>query len=261
MDSQASNKIMTLVERMQRAESVCVLTGAGVSKESGVPTFRDEDGLWKKFRPEELANVQAFLANPMLVWEWYDWRRKLMAEVAPNEGHKALVELELIIPHFTLITQNVDNLHKEAGSRNIIELHGNIHRNKCFDCQRVYDIDSPELKFDASSGKLPECPACGGRIRPDVVWFGENLPAEAIDRAWAESQNCDIFFSVGTSAVVYPAAGLPQVAKSSGAFLVEINPRQTELSPYADLVFQGTSAEILPVIVAALKESRAGSGQ
>ncbi|MFH0883843.1 MAG: NAD-dependent deacylase [bacterium] len=248
--------MMTLVEQMLDSKSICVLTGAGVSKESGVPTFRDEDGLWNKFRPEELANVQAFLSNPKLVWEWYDWRRKLMAEVSPNPGHKALAELELLFTHFVLITQNVDNLHREAGSRDIIELHGNIRRNKCFDCHVVFETDSSESNDEFTSGELPKCLVCGGRLRPDVVWFGENLPEEALNRAWSESERCDIFFSIGTSAVVYPAAALPQVAKSSGAFLVEINPKPTELSSLADIVFQGASGEILPKIVAALKDNR-----
>ncbi len=256
MDRQASDKIAALAEQMLGEKRVCALTGAGVSRESGVPTFRDEDGLWKKFRPEELANVQAFLSNPVRVWEWYDWRRQLIADVTPNPGHVALAELEQLVSHFVLITQNVDNLHRQAGSRDVIELHGNIRRNKCFDCNTVFQLESQESRLEFVPGELPRCPACGGRLRPDVVWFGENLPAEAIDRAWSEAERCDVFFSIGTSAIVYPAAALPQVAKAAGAFLVEVNLKATELTPFADVVFHEESGHVLPLIVTALKSAR-----
>lgn len=256
MTSQASKKYDSLVEHVLSAKRICVLTGAGVSKESGVPTFRDADGLWNKFRPEELANVNAFLANPQMVWEWYDWRRKLMAEVEPNAGHYALAELESMSEHFVLITQNVDNLHRNASSVEVIELHGNIQRNKCHDCGTVFSGKEAIQKIEKRPDNLPKCPECGGRLRPDVVWFGENLPAEAIDRAWAESETCDLFFSIGTSAVVYPAAMLPQIAKAAGAFLVEINPKLTPLSPMADVVLLEPFAEAMPKLMEAVRVAR-----
>jgi len=228
---------------LKKARRVAVLTGAGISAESGVPTFRGNEGLWKKFRAEELATVDAFMANPELVWEWYLYRRELMDKVEPNPGHFALVDLEKHFEGFTLITQNVDGLHRRAGSENILELHGNITLNKCFECNQPF-----EGKVALSEGELPKC-ACGGRIRPDVVWFGELLPAQAINGAFDASQNADLFFSVGTSAIVHPAASLPMEAKRNGACLVEINLEPTSLTAVADFAFQGKSGEILPQIV------------
>jgi NAD-dependent protein deacetylase/lipoamidase len=251
---QSSAYLDTLVERLKNTNNVCVLTGAGVSKESGVPTFREADGLWKKFRPEELANVEAFINNPELVWEWYSWRRDLMSNVKPNAGHYALVDLEKYFKKFNLVTQNVDNLHIESGSENVIELHGNIQRNKCYDCGVTFEKDDLDATFTFRKGHLPRCPKCiTGLLRPDVVWFGEMLPEAAINKAWVESENCEVFLSVGTSSVVYPAAALPQQAKASGAFLVEINPTPTELSSIADIAIQAPSGEILPEIVSRLR--------
>ena len=221
---------------------VVVLTGAGISAESGVPTFRGKDGLWKKFKPEELATFDAFISNPQLVWEWYEYRRKLISEVKPNPGHHSLVKMEGFFENFHLITQNVDGLHQKAGSKDIIELHGNIKRNKCIKCGRKYE----ELEF--SPGEIPPKCRCGGMLRPDVVWFGEMLPSQAINEAYKVSSLCDIFFSIGTSAVVYPAAHLPVVAKQGGAYLVEINIERTELSALADEVFLGKAGEIMPEI-------------
>jgi len=255
MGIHASNKLETLVEQLRQAKTVCALTGAGVSKESGVPTFRDEDGLWQKFRPEELANVNAFISNPSLVWEWYNWRRQLMSGVKPNLGHLALAELQDLVDSFVLITQNVDNLHRVAGNRDVIELHGNISRNKCHDCGKIFEKGDQETDFVFKPGELPKCPLCNGRLRPDVVWFGENLPVDAIERAWTLSQQCDVFLSIGTSSIVYPAAALPQLAKQAGAYLVEINPKPTDLAPMADMVFSSPSGEALPLIVQALKDS------
>ena len=226
---------------------VVVLTGAGISAESGVPTFRGEDGLWKKFRPEELATFDAFISNPQLVWEWYEYRRKLISEVKPNPGHHSLVKMEEFFENFHLITQNVDGLHQKAGSQNIIELHGNIKRNKCIECGRKYE------ELEPSSGEIPPKCGCGGMLRPDVVWFGEMLPSQVINEAYKVSSLCDIFFSIGTSAVVYPAAHLPVVAKQSGAYLVEINIERTELSDLADEVFLGKAGEILPEIAVAMR--------
>ena len=187
-----------------RCSRCAVLTGAGISAESGVPTFRGKEGLWGKFRPEQLASMDAFMASPKIVWEWYNWRRQLIGEVSPNPGHHALVDLERLFNDFALITQNVDNLHRLAGSGNILELHGNIYRNKCVKCQRIVEGD---LEIDPDA--IPACQSCGGKIRPDVVWFGEMLPGAVIDEAFRAAENCEIFFSVGTSALVHPAATLP----------------------------------------------------
>lgn len=235
-----------LIERLKSAERVAVLTGAGVSAESGVPTFRGESGIWKKFRPEELANFDAFMRNPDLVWEWYSMRKNMMSEVSPNPGHYSLVKMEEYYPVFTLITQNIDNLHREAGSKNILEVHGNIRRNYCLDCRINYNDEDLELGDQA-----PRC-ECGGLIRPDVVWFGEILPEDVLTKSFRASENCEVFFSIGTSAVVYPAAMFPQSAKRSGALLIEINPEITPLTPMTDYYFSGASGEILPVLLKAM---------
>lgn len=226
---------------MQRAESICVLTGAGISAESGVPTFRGEEGLWKKFRPEELANFDAFIRNPDLVWEWYAYRRKLIHDVKPNSAHYALVDLERRVKYFTLVTQNVDNLHRRAGSQHVVELHGNIERSYCIECR----MTTPELKLDELKG-APRCEQCGGLIRPDVVWFGEMLPVDAFAGAEAASRQCDVFLCVGTSAVVYPAASLPYIALDHGAYVVEINREYTDLSSRAHESLLGKAGDILP---------------
>jgi NAD-dependent deacetylase len=228
---------------------VAVLTGAGVSEESGIPTFRDpQTGLWSQYDPLVLATAEAFAENPKRVWDWYEWRREVRARAQPNAGHYALAELESALPHFTLITQNIDNLHRGAGSCNIIELHGNIFRNKCSRENALVD------RADArpTENGLLACPRCGAYLRPDVVWFGEPLPAPALERAFEEAQTCDLFFSIGTSAVVEPAASLPRVARSRGATLIEINPRETEISGWADVVVRGKSGEVLPRIVQTL---------
>lgn len=244
-----------LIERLYKAYNVVVLTGAGISAASGVPTFRGKDGLWNKFNPEELANVDAFLKNPELVWEWYQWRRNLIKNVKPNLGHYALVDLEGFYNEFTLITQNVDNLHQLAGSRNVIELHGNIMRNKCHSCGRLYE---EEVEF--KNGELPTCPHCGGLIRPDVVWFGEMLPADAIQSAQQAAAAAEVFFSIGTSAQVEPAASLPYLAKGNGAYLVEINPEPTPLTDVADEAFLMPAEEVLPLLVIALERIRGKKG-
>lgn len=225
-----------------------VLTGAGISAESGVPTFRGKDGLWGKFRPEELATMDAFLANPKIVWEWYNWRRQLIAETKPNPGHLALRDMESVFDRFLLVTQNVDGLHRTAGSNDVLELHGNINLNKCLECAQMYPDE-----VDINPDEVPACPKCGGQIRPDVVWFGEMLEADTINRAFEESSQADLFFSVGTSALVHPAASLPLEAKRSGATLVEINVEPTPLTDLADFFVQEPSGEFLPRLVEAIK--------
>lgn len=232
-----------LVETLKSAGSVVVLTGAGMSAESGVPTFRGEDGLWRKFKPEELANVDAFMRNPDLVWEWYRERKRVISSIEPNAGHHALVRLEGRYPEFCIVTQNIDNLHRRAGSKRIHELHGNIERSYCIRCGR----DAGDLNLEQGPGQgAPRCAACKGLIRPDVVWFGEMLPEDQWAAAAAASERADLFLSVGTSSVVYPAASLPLMAKQSGAYLVEINIERTDLSVTADEVLLGKSGEILP---------------
>ena len=241
---EVSDRLKSLLTKGTR---VVVLTGAGISAESGVPTFRGEEGLWKKFRPEELATFDAFMANPELVWEWYEYRRKIVEEIKPNPGHLALVDFQNHFDQFDLITQNVDGLHHQAGSRNVVELHGNIRKNKCIQCGKKYESLEGTIE-----GTPPECP-CGGKIRPDVVWFGEMLPQDAIRHAFEVSERCDLFFSVGTSAVVHPAASLPSIAKRSGAFVAEVNVSPTEISHLVDETLLGKSGEILPTLAKFLK--------
>lgn len=231
-----------LIDRIRKCESVAVLTGAGISAESGVATFRDPDGLWQKFNPRELANINAFLKNPTLVQSWYASRRHTVESVEPNPGHHALAKLEELVD-LTLITQNVDNLHQRAGSNNVVELHGNILRNYCIECEtdqeiEVADDDSPVV-----------CDKCGGLIRPDVVWFGEMLPEKAIRQAQIATMSCDIFMTIGTGAEVYPAADLPIIARNNGAYVVELNTTRTRISDFVDEVIQGPSGETLPPLV------------
>jgi NAD-dependent deacetylase len=240
-----------LIECLARAQRVTVLTGAGVSAESGVPTFRDaQTGLWARFRPEELATPDAFRRNPKLVWEWYAWRRELVAKARPNAAHHALVDLERQVPGFNLITQNVDGLHQQAGSRNVLELHGNLARTKCFDEDVVVD-DWPE------TGEVPpRCPRCGGRLRPDVVWFEESLPQAALARAYEASAACEAFLSIGTATVVQPAAGLPFHALDAGAIVVEVNPTVTPLTRAAHHVLTGAAGVVLPELVRCVVAAR-----
>lgn len=236
-----------LIRRLRQVTRVAVLTGAGVSAESGVPTFRDaQTGLWSKYTPEELATPGAFLRNPKLVWEWYAWRRQLVASALPNAAHQALAELQHRFPEFQLITQNVDGLHQRAGSDPVIELHGNIHRTKCF--REGTLIES----WPATDDVPPKCPQCGGPLRPDVVWFEEPLPEPAIEQAATASRACEAFLCIGTSAVVYPAAALPKQALRANATLIEINPEPTPLTEHAHFALSGKAGDILPALVAAL---------
>jgi NAD-dependent deacetylase len=220
---------------------VAVLTGAGISAESGVPTFRGQAGLWREFRPQDLATPQAFRRDPELVWEWYDWRRGVIGACEPNEAHRTLAEMEATLPDFVLITQNVDGLHRLAGSRNILEIHGDIWRTRCLGCGRVAEdrrIPLPEIP--------PHCSRCGALLRPDVVWFGESLPENVLEAAWDAAARCRLMLVIGTSAVVHPAASLPLVALRNGARLVEVNPNETPLSAQAHEVLRGPAAEVLP---------------
>lgn len=237
-----------LISKIRDAKSIVFFTGAGISAESGIPTFRGENGIWKKMKPEELASFDAFLDNPQLVWEWYNHRREILSNTQPNAGHTTITEFQRLFPKVTVITQNVDNLHKRAGNLDVYELHGNIERNYCIKCGKPY-TEPFEL-----NNKVLKC-ECGGLIRPDVVWFGENLPEDQFSAAEKASSQCDIFFIVGTSGVVFPAASLIYVAKDKGAYLVEINIEETDITSMADISFFGKSGEILPYILEAVKAS------
>ena len=231
----------SLIHSLRNVKKIVALTGAGISAESGLATFRDaQTGLWSKFKPEELATAEAFQRDPKFVQNWYAWRREHALKAEPNAGHSALVEMEKRAPEFLLVTQNVDGLHTRAGSKRIVELHGNIHRFRCFENNCASD------SFDVDQGR---CRSCGGHLRPDVVWFGEMLPPKAIEAATDAAENCDVFFSIGTSSVVYPAADLWRRAKDSGATVIEINKDPTPLTPLADYSFLGKAGEILPQFV------------
>jgi NAD-dependent deacetylase len=227
---------------MRLSEKVVVLTGAGVSAESGVPTFRGEGGLWRRHRPEELATPGAFRRDPQLVWEWYDWRRGLIGACQPNAAHHTLAQME---PHFlayTLITQNVDGLHRLAGSQRVVELHGNLWWMRCtMGCQPPWEDRAVPL-----AEIPPQCPRCGHLARPDVVWFGESLRGVVLGAAWQAAQRCDLMLVVGTSAVVHPAASLPLLALEAGAEVIEINPQPTPMSPVVHQVFREPAATALP---------------
>ncbi len=230
-------------EWLAQASSVAVLTGAGISAESGVPTFRGAGGLWKDYKPEDLATPEAFARDPRLVWEWYDWRRGLIAKALPNAAHKALVRLEMAKPRFTLITQNVDGLHDRAGSGKILKLHGDIWRMRCTECGSNWPDRRTPLP------KIPPHCACGGLARPGVVWFGEPLPEGMMKEAEHAASSAEVFLVIGTSAVVYPAAGLAPYAKQAGARVIEINTEPTAFSRTVDCALQGPAGELLPQLM------------
>lgn len=233
-----------LIETLRGARHVAVLTGAGVSAESKIPTFRDAmTGLWARYRPEELATPQAFAANPKLVWDWYQWRRSLVEAAAPNEGHKALARLADLVPRLTLITQNVDSLHQRAGSPEVVELHGNISRTKCAREGRIV------ASWPDTDQAPPPCPHCGAHLRPDVVWFGESLPPDALHQAADAARRCDVFFSIGTSALVQPAASLIYETMRRGGMTVELNPGETPQSDEVTHSLRGPSGVILPALL------------
>lgn len=232
-----------LITLLSRTGNLVALTGAGVSQESGLRTFRDtQTGLWAQYKPEDLASPEAFARDPKLVWDWYAWRREAIKGVRPNPGHYALVEFEKQISQFTLITQNVDGLHRMAGNQNLLELHGNIQRVRCAECSTFAE------SWEDDPDSVPACEKCGGLLRPDIVWFGESLPRDQLERAVEATRACEVFVSVGTSGVVQPAASLALGAQSNGAVIVEINLEPTPLTPKADYFFQGKSGEILPAL-------------
>ncbi len=230
-------------KKLRAAKRVVVLTGAGVSAESGIPTFRGEGGLWRNYRATDLATPEAFERDPALVWEFYNWRRVVISKVDCNPAHHALAAIEKGAGDFALITQNIDGLHLKAGSRNVLEIHGNIWKVRCTGCGDVHLEPEPDL------GTAPACGKCGALLRPHVVWFGEGLDPRLLDSAYRLSASCDLMFVIGTSAVVQPAASFPFAAKDSGAFVVEINPERTPLAGAVDLALVGKAGEIVPQLL------------
>lgn len=236
-----------LINFLRKSEHVAALTGAGVSQESGLRTFRDaQTGLWAQYKPTDLASPEAFQRDPKLVWDWYAWRREALKGVRPNPGHYALAEMAQRIADFTLITQNVDGLHRMAGNEDVIELHGNIQKVRCSDCGHFPDL------WEEGGQEVPRCQFCGGLLRPDVVWFGEALPRSELEAAVQAARGCQVFLSIGTSGVVQPAASLGFAARNRGAVVVEINAEPTPLTPKTDFALHGKSGEILPALVRAV---------
>jgi len=238
--------------RVRSAERVVVFSGAGVSRESGLDTFRGAGGLWERMRPEELATPEAFQADPEKVWQWYAWRYRRVAEASPNPAHQAIVRLEAIFPFIRLVTQNVDGLHRRAGSRHLLELHGSLAHAFCNRCGHPRDMGEAV----AESPDAPPVCSCGGKLRPGVVWFGEALPEETLAEACEAAESCDLFLSVGTSATVYPAAGLIELAHRAGACLIEINPEPTPFSALMDLRLAAPAGEMLPALAEAMERCR-----
>ena len=243
-----------LISTLCKAQHLVILTGAGVSAESGIPTFRDAlTGLWQHFDAEDLATKDAFRRDPELVWGWYEWRRAKVLAAQPNPAHLAIAALEQRVPKLTLITQNVDDLHERAGSSAAIHLHGSLHQPRCFACGRPHALPAgiPDVPEGGRRLAPPICTHCGGRIRPGVVWFGEDLPDLAWKKAVAAVASCDLLFSVGTSSLVYPAANLPVQASNRGATIVQINPQSTSLDRLAAHNLHGSAGDILPAVLAA----------
>lgn len=249
---EANTTIHDAARVLSKAKSVAVLTGAGVSAESGVPTFRASDGLWEGHRIEDVASPDGFRRNPGLVWQFYNGRRANVSRVSPNPGHDALAQLENQFPdHFHLVTQNVDGLHQQAGNRNVLEIHGSLRRTRCTECGAVRDRGLEAL------AEMPTCELCGGLLRPDIVWFGEMLPTAIWESAVEAVENCDVFLVVGTSAVVHPAAGLINIARRRGEWLgrdhratvIEINVDRTVASDLADIGLYGPSGQLLPKVL------------
>jgi NAD-dependent deacetylase len=244
MSIQPIDILPELVKTLKAIHRVAVMTGAGISAESGVPTFREaQTGLWSQYDPQDLATPEAFDQNPGLVWEWYAWRRGLISQSQPNPGHLALVQMENLFSQFDLITQNVDGLHRRAGSQKIIELHGEIFRTKCSRENKIV------TSWPETSDIPPRCPDCNAFLRPDVVWFGESLPQRAFSAALEAAKTCQIFFSIGTSSVIEPAASLPIIALQNGAQVIEINPNHTHLTPQSTYSLRYPAGEVLPALI------------
>lgn len=246
-DHEFSDAVRQAAQSVIASKKMIVLTGAGVSKESGIPTFRDAlTGLWANYSPEKLATAEGFLSDPPLVWQWYDSRREMIKAVKPNAGHHALVELEKHVPELVVITQNIDGLHRAAGSKMVIELHGNIGRITCFENKH----ETEDVPFGL---KEPPLCHCGSIMRPAVVWFGEALPEKELSQSFLLAQEADLIMVVGTSGLVHPAASIPFLAKRYCAKVIEINPERTPISEIAEIRLEGASAKILPELLAVLK--------
>lgn len=255
-----------LTHALRQARRMVVFTGAGVSAESGIPTFRDAlTGLWSRFDPTVLATAQGFLADPDLVWGWYECRRLAVRHAQPNPAHQAIAQLSQQVPQLALVTQNVDDLHERAGNAHVLHLHGSLHQPRCFDCKAPFAVpagqaatrarnpaqafDAVDLLADGQRLPPPLCPACGGLIRPGVVWFGEALPADALEAAFHAAEHCDVLLSVGTSGVVEPAAGIPRAAVRAGAWVVHINPEAMVLGHPREWLAQGPAGAVLPQLL------------
>lgn len=244
------------IKLLARSRHAIAFTGAGISAESGVPTFRDANGLWRNHKPEELATPEAFRKNPSLVWEFYRWRMELIRKARPNRAHLALAELERMGIIRAVITQNVDDLHREAGSRNLIELHGNIFRVRCTSCTYGENLkESGRLEEFLKERTLPRCPRCGSLLRPDVVWFGEPLPKGALEEAFRLAERSDLVLVIGTSGVVYPAAYIPHIVKERGGKVIEINPKRSGITPIADVFIPSPAGEAMERILKALRRN------
>ena len=248
------DQIQSAARSLAKCRLVVVLTGAGVSKESGIPTFRDaQEGLWAQYDPMMLATEAGFLANPALVWQWYDYRFGMAEAAQPNPGHRAIAALERLLPQVVVVTQNIDGLHQAAGSTDVVELHGSIRRFKCLTGRHT---GFTRADFAVQAEVPPRCPRCGDLLRPDVVWFGELLPGEAINRAYDLADACDAMLVVGTSGVVQPAASLPFIARHAGVLVIDVNPVWDEIAEAADIFLQGPGGEMLPRLVAELRGHR-----
>ena len=249
-------RLQSAARALARSRRLVVFTGAGVSKESGIATFREpETGLWAEYDPMELATFDAYVRRPEFVWSWYEHRFGAAAAASPNPAHNAIAELERLLPRVSVVTQNIDGLHQRAGSGDVVELHGSMFRFKCLHGEHTgFVLDD----FAGHNEKPPRCPQCGELLRPDVVWFGEALPGDAIDRAQALSAACDVMLVVGTSGVVYPAAALPLLAVEAGATVIDVNPERDAVAAAADIFLQGPGGEVLPQLVVAVREHLAG---
>ncbi len=236
------------IQVLEKANRIGILTGAGISADSGIMTFRGKNGLWNNIEVQKLATLKGFLNNPEFVWQWYDERRREITNNKPNPGHLALSSLEEYFDKVSIVTQNVDGYHQKANSTEVIELHGSIWELKCMGCEKIVkNYDTPLKEFP------PNCD-CGGIYRPNVVWFGEAIPQKCLDKSLKIASECDIFFIIGTSAIVQPAASIPIIAKRSKAFLVEINLEDTPLTPQADISFKGKTKDILPELLKEIKK-------
>ncbi|HZJ93947.1 MAG TPA: NAD-dependent deacylase [Thiopseudomonas sp.] len=235
---------------LRDAQHVVVFTGAGVSAESGVSTFRDAlTGLWERFDPMQLATPEAFVADPALVWGWYEWRRQLLLKAQPNPAHHAIAKLAQCVPKLTVITQNVDDLHERAGSHDVLHLHGSIFSPRCFNCAQPYALTSPPQMSHEQALPPPICSYCQGMIRPGVVWFGEALPQAEMEAAFDAAEHCDVLLSVGTSGIVHPAAQIPSLALRSSAWVVHINPEPVTCRHARELSLVGAAGQVLPLLV------------